>query len=646
MITSLFQFNGDGWWPRVSPDAKRVCFGNKESRAFDIETGKLWNPFPARQSRWIAEGIVTCTVEIDTTHAKRFTRDGVVITDEEDNTSLVAGNDFDADQGHWVSCIAAGRLVIDGRVFLGSYRNAQMKWPWVVASLDDIELAWFFAGEMHARAPLPARANALRLQSDGSVRTGYFWDVQTISPHTPVVDATVTPWRRESPHVVCNGVTWTSTETPDGRLGVLGVFAPDQAVILENWGCSWLDVGFNGQSFIVAGCDDKGQLRIYQVDKNTSRKSIAAWGQKALTYPKKPSDIPAMGAPKYFGAWFTDGRYGVFNLPGNSGILGGGLYEDGDGRIPDNAYEMIRNRSKQYARLFIGADEKTLEAVRPNWDRVVAVFHHEVGNGSQTLKATKDAKALVARLKLSERPVMSCLRPEDTIDTQYRNTADITGCEIYFDKPAATLAEMETLVNQRLDTVLKTHTGSVILFPQQFDRSLDPDWQAQPAMMEVIIFECVKRMAVTPRILGCLSFAVGRKGGIDSYPQLLMWHQEIAKRIEIPAKKEEHKVPTEIRTPSQAQAIDALRRIDDRYRNVLKRPHGMFGVPPDGKDVSIKDPSRPDVEFDTKGLAVWGMSVYIGYYVRSTAGDPHEDAIRKTLAEIDNSAEAKAQNPQ
>lgn len=642
MITKLFEFEGDGWWPRVSRDARKVCFGNGLSRVFDVETGKIWSAFPARQSRWITDDIVTCTVEIDTLHAKRFERSESSISDKEDNPSLVAGNDFDADSGHWLSCIAAGRLVIDGRVIEGHFRNAQMKWPWVVATRDDREIVWFLNGILEASAPLPARANELRLQADGSVTTGYFWDVQELEPHEPVIDVTITPWHREKPHVMCPEVAWawTTTETPDGRLGVIGVAGLDgNAVIIDGWGCAWLDVQFNPNTnaFIVAGCDTNGKLRVYRVDRDTEKQNLARWGTS--TYSRTPSELPAFASPKYFGAWFTEGRYGSFNIPCNAGVLGGQLlFEDGNGHIPENAYDIIRNRASIYPRLFVQADKRSIEAVKEHWDRVVAVIHHEVGNGAETLQATRNATALVKSLGLAPRLVMSCLRPEDTTDPTYANTADIAGCEIYFDKPASSLAEMEHQVNLRLDAVLATHPGLIMLYPQQYDRSLDPDWQKQPAMMEVIMFQCMKRMAEVPRIIGSLSFACGRPGGLITYDRLLWWHNEVAKLISTPPlKKKEEKMFF----PNDEQNVNALQRIALSYVNDLKRPEGIFGVPPDGLGVAI---TRPDgaARIDTKSLAVWLGRYFIKF---NEFGGDHERAIRWVEDALRNSDEAKSHRP-
>jgi hypothetical protein len=289
MITELFRFNGDGWWPRISNDASKVCFGNTESRVFEINTGRVWSAFPARQSRWIHDDVVTFTVQIGENQAKRFTRNWGGVQEHTDNPSLVAGNDFDADKGHWLSCLSAGRLVLDGRIIDGRYRNAQMRWPWVVATKDDAELVWWRDGVHYARAPLPARANELRLQDSSAVRTGYFWDVQDIGPHAAVVDVTATPWRREKPHVMCADHNWTSTETPDGRLGTIGANAQDSAFIIDDWGCAWFDVKLHPVfGFIVAGCDDTGKLRVYAVSTNTEHRSISAWGQIA-----NPSSSPS-----------------------------------------------------------------------------------------------------------------------------------------------------------------------------------------------------------------------------------------------------------------------------------------------------------------------------------------------------------------
>lgn len=534
MITELFRFDGDGWFPRVSNDAGKVCFGNGLSRVYEVTTGKLWSAFPARQSRWLTDSIVTCTVEIDTLHAKRLERDGVVIAEQDDKPELVAGNDFDADQGHWLSCFAAGRLVLDGRVIDGHFRNAQMRWPWVVATQDDREIVWFLNGILCARAPLPARANELRLQGDGSVTTGYFWDAREIEPHVPVLDVTVTPWRREKPHVMCNEVRWTSTETPDGRLGVLGVYAPDQAIIIDGWGCAWLDVKYDGSRdrFIVAGCDSNGQLRIYSIDVETPRQSISKWGTVQETKPTIDA-LPKFTEPKYAGYYFTSGRYGRFHPKENCTVVSIEHFTN-NGKAPADVVQQVQAVAQETDRLVCSNDRATLEALRPYWSKVAAVMLGELQTPGEVEFGRRSTRALLSTLKLPYRPVMSTLMVHQSLDWDYDNTADIAGCEIYFDEPASTYAEMRRMVHDRISSVLEQHSSKVMLIVQSYDRS-NPRWKAVPAMIEMIQLACAEAMAREERIIGSLWFAYGRTTGVVDHLEWEAWQRAVVERVKVPA---------------------------------------------------------------------------------------------------------------
>jgi hypothetical protein len=54
-----------------------------------------------------------------------------------DAPALVAGNDFDAGDGHWASCLAGGRLAIDGMQVEGRASGVSMAWPYVLSVVDD-----------------------------------------------------------------------------------------------------------------------------------------------------------------------------------------------------------------------------------------------------------------------------------------------------------------------------------------------------------------------------------------------------------------------------------------------------------------------------------------------------------------------------
>ncbi|MFI5223717.1 MAG: hypothetical protein ACHQX3_05635, partial [Nitrospirales bacterium] len=162
-----------------------------------------------------------------------------------DDPSLVAGNEFDADGGHWASWLATnGRLVIDGRIVGNGFRGVHVKWPWTISILGDSHVVWFNRGTQDQTHHAPPRANSQRLSNLGEVTTGHFWDVHRITPDGSIIDITMTPWRREGVSVLVNGWSWSSTESSSGKLAVIGMparpFATGvfDAVIIDGFGAA------------------------------------------------------------------------------------------------------------------------------------------------------------------------------------------------------------------------------------------------------------------------------------------------------------------------------------------------------------------------------------------------------------------------
>jgi hypothetical protein len=306
VIERLYRFEGDGWWPRLSPDAEAVCFGNLESRAWHIGGG-VWPAVTGRQSRFIRPGVVTFTFELDPQHAQRWERDlrTGALTLMADDPALVAGNDFDAANGSWASVISGGRLCIDGVVHAGRYGGLQMAGDLVVAVQDQTRYAVFERGISRPPRPCPDRANNFRMTLPGLITSGYFWDSTLL--HVPsglVDDITLTPWRREGPPVLVDvdGATWawTFTETPSGRLAVVGMplrpwHQQDfHAVALPDWDASsWLEVRWDPRRrhFLLAGSSDRGALEVWTVSIDHPLTDLRTWG---VVDPPPPPHRPLL----------------------------------------------------------------------------------------------------------------------------------------------------------------------------------------------------------------------------------------------------------------------------------------------------------------------------------------------------------------
>ncbi len=313
MIQKLYEFNADGWYPRLDEAGETVCFGNLSSRAWHIGGGE-WPPVEGRNSRFIRPGVVTFTRELDTLHAKRFERalSNNHVDPMDDDTALVAGNDFDAGNGHWSSCLASGRLVLHGSTILSGdrYRGVQAAGPFVLSSRNDTHFDVFERGLFRCSLPLPPGANAWRIAPTGHITSGYFWDSKATWIDGSTQDITVTPWRREGPPVLVlrDHILWAWTYTHLTRdiHGVVGMpmrawgktleETPFEAIVLQGWDASsWLDVKWDAirGRFVLAGSGDRGQLQVWAVTADHARTDLFAWWKTYLPGPEpKPEPVP------------------------------------------------------------------------------------------------------------------------------------------------------------------------------------------------------------------------------------------------------------------------------------------------------------------------------------------------------------------
>jgi hypothetical protein len=367
-------------------------------------------------------------------------------------------------------------------------------------------------------------------------------------------------------------------------------------------------------TWFITAWSGKGQgIRIWRVTKVDFKKPDTR-------YPRTIQELPEFTEPKYVGFYYgKDSKYGSFEVQENTAILGRGLFANEDnGKLtyPPDTNQRIKTYAENVDRIFISATKEDIQLVKPYWDRVAAIVHHEVGNAIQTLKATQDAKDLVTSMGLMPRPVMSTLGPTNAVDPSYTGTADYAGCEIYFDAPAALFVEMERQTEERVNQVLSAIRGKIVLIPQMYDRSMK-SWQDNPAMLEPIIFACAKAMASHSRIVGILGFALGRPGGAHQYQNEQQWLEAIVKSVSVPAtlpiKKED--TPMIDRVTFYAR----FREINDFYASQegLQRPGGMV----------------IGGNADTEAMAAWGYNLMNGATVESVK------------AEIRRSGEWEAKHP-
>lgn len=126
----------------------------------------------------------------------------------------------------------------------------------------------------------PVTTDLIDINKEGEIGFGYFGPSKYIDTKGAIVDITATLWKKETPPVILNldGKKWIFTGTeiplrddPNDPLTdqlVLGRFDSSGCLPLQRQPISYLDVVYAGGHFIVAGCTDRGQLVIQDVDVN------------------------------------------------------------------------------------------------------------------------------------------------------------------------------------------------------------------------------------------------------------------------------------------------------------------------------------------------------------------------------------------
>ena len=304
--TLLYAPGGDGWWPVLSPNATLVAFGNTDLRVVDVAGGGVWPVGAGRNIKFLNDATVTWTRELDPTgsRSERWQGDlavwtgGAVTTDD---PALVAGNTFDARDGHWASWLEAERRVVrDNAPLTHNARGVSVHGDDLLTVENDSEFVLYHDGFYNRRLPLPPTANSWRLQARGWVAYGYWGDASAYDADGVTRDLTVTPYRQEGLASLVwtpDGElwVWTATERPtDQRRALLGrPHGSTTCVIVEHDGFSWLDVGWSKHhEFVIAGCTEHGACQVWSVPRGATRREIAEWAEAGGEAPEPPEPEP------------------------------------------------------------------------------------------------------------------------------------------------------------------------------------------------------------------------------------------------------------------------------------------------------------------------------------------------------------------
>jgi hypothetical protein len=282
----------DGWYPRVSPDACKVAFGNVDLGVLLLEGGRArWPIGPGRMLRWLTNEIVTWTKPLDDRKALRFSADLRMFDGgrpTRDDPELVGANEFEANGlGQWAAWREADRrLVYDGRILeAGGTRGVKMGGRYLLTVIEDRLFRLYHDGVPVREYPLPPTANAWEVSPEGWISYGYWGEARAIDPLGVDRDLTVSPWRREGvPRIVAargEPWAWTASERPDtGAVLVIGRPVGSATVIrLEGFAAASLDVAYAPveDAFLVVGAGTRGELAAWRVPRTAPRQAFPAW---------------------------------------------------------------------------------------------------------------------------------------------------------------------------------------------------------------------------------------------------------------------------------------------------------------------------------------------------------------------------------
>lgn len=326
----LFNFHGDGWYPKLSPDGQYVAFGGggipsqgvpPMVSVVHIQSGHRLLHTPGRSIQWIGSKDVAWLVEDGPMRDALWTamiegRDIVVQGRTPEDPARVAANDFAASEGHFASWLAQGRrLVYDGEIIAGEYYGVEMTGPYML-SVRGGQFVVFKDGHEHRTYSLPARANSWTISREGFIGYGYYWPSHVITPPGRDIHVTAAQWGEESvPLIVHVGPlpmpwVWTHTVRPSDRRSLMcGRPLPDRdvapgehpCIIIPDFPADSFDAVCVDDRWIVAGFSGTGELAVHAVSLHQTRDVVRdGTVPDPLPDPPDPPEEPPMAAPNRF----------------------------------------------------------------------------------------------------------------------------------------------------------------------------------------------------------------------------------------------------------------------------------------------------------------------------------------------------------
>ncbi len=294
MSTLVYQFGPEGEVQAVSPDGQKVAYGTTDLRVVHVPNPTaIWPIGAGRAPRFLDNDHVTWIRPIDLRHSQRFVADLRAFTANppptDEDTELLASNDFEASNGHWGSsfidnayAVPLRRLAYDNRVLGTNQSGCRMAGRYLLTIRADTVFEVYRDGVLWYACPRPADANEYQISTEGWITCGYYGVSRLITPDGRLHNISVAPWGQEGParlvHLPDGSVwAWTATNNRIEQPIVLGRpliqtatgkwFSDPECVELPDFPATSLAVAWWAEraSFTVAGSANLGHETPCQV---------------------------------------------------------------------------------------------------------------------------------------------------------------------------------------------------------------------------------------------------------------------------------------------------------------------------------------------------------------------------------------------
>ncbi len=263
--------------PQLSPDGRFVTYGFGENWVADLENGEERTFGTGHNGWWIANDKYTYIKELTGSGTQRYeVKIGEWISNlVNDDSSLVAGNQFVAADGHWASWLSGnGRIAYDNEV-LGTDLGGQI---WVSenqlvhSSTNKDEILVYTNKQNTKTYTSQVTVNELRTNK-GYIVYGGLGPMHGITPDGQDVDLTIAPWRIENFGQVffVDNAPWVASSTFDttNQKGyiMLRPWGQNDGILVEANVTFGLHVVYYNNNFVVAYSDNNGKLNVVWVKK-------------------------------------------------------------------------------------------------------------------------------------------------------------------------------------------------------------------------------------------------------------------------------------------------------------------------------------------------------------------------------------------